>query len=97
MRSMIAVLGLIPLTGCMTTPPGQPGTGEPLMACNNAPLDQFVGQPASQELGGRMLSASGARMIRWVPKGGVVTMDFRGDRLTIGLDDANRVETARCG
>ena len=79
------------------TPSGQPGTGEPVLACNNKALQQFVGQPATQELGGRMLAASGARMIRWVPKGGLVTMDFRGDRLTIGLDEANRVETARCG
>ncbi|RIX31699.1 peptidase inhibitor I78 [Sphingomonas edaphi] len=97
MRSLMIALGMVPLSACMTTPSGHPGTGEPVMACNNEALEQFVGQPASQELGGRMLAASGARMIRWVPKGGVVTMDFRGDRLTIGLDDANRVETARCG
>lgn len=97
MRSLMIALSLVPLSGCMTTPSGQPGTGEPVMACDNESLGQFVGQAASQELGGRMLSASGARMIRWVPKGGVVTMDFRGDRLTIGLDEANRVETARCG
>ena len=97
MRAVLATLSLLPLSACMVTPSGQPGTGELAPSCRNEPLDQFVGQPASQELGGRMLAESGARVIRWVPKGGVVTMDFRGDRLTIGLDDANRVATARCG
>ena len=44
-----------------------------------------------------MLAATGARILRWVPKGGMVTMDFSPDRLTVQLDGANRVETARCG
>jgi hypothetical protein len=44
-----------------------------------------------------MMSASGARVLRWVPKGGIVTMDFSPNRLTVQLDDRNRVETARCG
>jgi hypothetical protein len=44
-----------------------------------------------------MLSASGARIIRWVPKGGVVTMDFSPERITVLLDGSNRVERASCG
>lgn len=97
MRSALAILCLMPMSACMVAPSGQPGTGDLIESCRNEPLGEFVGQTANQELGGRMLSASGARMIRWVPKGGVVTMDFRGDRLTVGLDEANRVETVRCG
>lgn len=61
------------------------------------PIDSFVGQPATQELGARMLASSHAKRLRWVPKGGVVTMDYQADRLTVGLDEANRVESARCG
>jgi hypothetical protein len=41
--------------------------------------------------------ASGAREVRWVPLGGVVTMDFRADRVTVQLDGANRVQSANCG
>ena len=67
-------------------------TSMPAGACRSEALAQFIGQPASQELGARMLAASGARIIRWVPKGGVVTMDFSPDRLTVQLDGANRVE-----
>ena len=44
-----------------------------------------------------MLRESGARALRWVPKGMMVTMDYRGDRLTVHLDAANRVERANCG
>ena len=65
--------------------------------CRNEALAQFVGQPASQELGARILASSGGRVIRWVPKGGVVTMDYREDRVTVQLDGANRVERASCG
>ncbi len=65
--------------------------------CRGEVLAQFIGQPASQNLGARMQAASGARIIRWVPKGGAVTMDFNPSRLTVELDHANRVETASCG
>lgn len=66
-------------------------------ACRSGPLSQFIGQPASQELGARMLAASGAKIIRWVPKGGMVTMDFSPNRLTVQLDGSDRVEHASCG
>lgn len=65
--------------------------------CRSETLGQFIGQAASQDLGARMLSASGARIIRWVPKGGMVTMDFSPNRLTVQLDASNRVESANCG
>ena len=60
-------------------------------------LNSFVGQPASAELGARMMAASRARKLRWVPHGGVVTMDFSPTRLTVRLDPQSRVESATCG
>ena len=60
-------------------------------------LNSFVGQPASAELGARMMAASRARTLRWVPYGGVVTMDYSPSRLTVRLDQQNRVESAACG
>jgi hypothetical protein len=44
-----------------------------------------------------MLAASGARQLRWVPHGGIITMEFSPNRLTVRLDQANRVESATCG
>ena len=96
MNLLIASAAALALAAC-TIAESDPVHGLPEGNCRSEPLAQFVGQPASQELGARMMSASGARVIRWVPKGGVVTMDFSPNRLTIQLDAANRVETANCG
>ena len=97
MRLAIAALGLIPLAACTIAQSDATAPGEPVGTCRNDNLSQFIGQPSSTELGARMLKASGARIIRWVPKGGVVTMDFNPSRLTVQLDGDSRVETANCG
>jgi hypothetical protein len=96
MRVAIAILCSLTLAACTIAEP-KPVDGVPIADCRNEPLGQFIGQSASQELGARLLAASGARTIRWVPKGGAVTMDFRADRLTVQLDGANRIESAQCG
>jgi hypothetical protein len=93
---MIIALGLLPLGAC-TIAQSKPVDATPAAACRNDALAQFVGQPATQALGARMLTASGARVIRWVPKDSMVTMEFRADRVTAYLDGSNRVERASCG
>jgi hypothetical protein len=95
MRILLA-LSLLPLSGCMIA---ESKTVEEMGAgdCRNGSLAQFTGQSASQDLGARMLAASGGRVIRWVPKGAAVTMDFRADRVTVYLDGSNQVERASCG
>ena len=60
-------------------------------------LDTFKGQVASTELGAQLMAAARARNLRWVPFGGVITMDFNPTRLTVRLDQQNRVESATCG
>ena len=97
MRPWIASFALLPMSACTvaqsdgTAPGSIPGT------CNPAALNQFTGQPASQDLGARILAASGARVIRWVPKGSVITMEFSAERATVLLDENNKVERASCG
>ena len=97
MRLALGFLGLLPLAACTVAQSDATAPGEPVGTCRSEPLAQFIGQPASEDLGARMLRASGARTIRWVPKGGMVTMDFSPSRLTVQLDEANRVERANCG
>lgn len=96
MHLLMASAAAFALTAC-TIAESDPIRGLPEGNCRSEPLAQFIGQPASQDLGAQMLSASGARNIRWVPKGGMVTMDFSPNRLTVQLEDKNRVETANCG
>ena len=96
---LILAIALLPLAACTVAESHQTGDGLPPLPaeCRSEVLAQFVGQLASQQLGDRMLAASGARTIRWVPKGGMVTMDFSPQRLTVQLDGSNRVERANCG
>ncbi len=98
MRQLIALVGL-PLAACTVATSDATSDSVPAASgtCRNEMLTQFTGKPASQELGARMLRASGARIVRWVPKGGVVTMDFSPERITVLLDGTNRVERASCG
>ncbi len=90
----IAALPLFLFAACATPPiAGQP----PGQVCLDAPLKQFVGRLATRELGHEIMLASKATTIRWVPLGGVITMDFSPVRATIQLDGANRVLAAKCG
>lgn len=95
----LATLAILPLAACTIATSNATADNPPPITdtCHNEALAQFTGQPASQELGARMLAASGARILRWVPKGGVVTMDFSPERITVLLDGSNRVERASCG
>ena len=43
------------------------------------------------------LAQSGAKEIRWIRPGGVVTMDYRVDRLNARLDKRGRVREFTCG
>jgi hypothetical protein len=98
MRQLVT-LALLPLAACTIATSDATADNPPPTAgvCHREALGQFIGQPASDDLGERMLRASGAKIIRWVPKGGVVTMDFSPHRLTVQLDGSNRVESANCG
>ena len=94
MRSLL-LLAPFALAACVTV--AAPSADRGRFVCNPANLDQFAGRAANQELGAEMLRASGARVIRWVAKGMMVTMDFSEERLTVWLTDDNRVERATCG
>ena len=78
------------LAGCATLPNGP-------VVCEDETLKDFVGFVATADVGRRMLIASDAASLRWVPPGSAVTMDFRADRLTVGYDADMKITSARCG
>ena len=99
MRKLLVLLPLA-FAGCAAQERQTVGLDQvaPGSTCTpSAALNSFVGQPASAELGARMMAAARARTLRWAPYGGVVTMDDRHDRLTVRLDQQGRVESAACG
>ena len=96
MRSL-APLAMLAMSACAATQPAGEVPGHQGGTCNGAGLAGFIGQPASQQLGADMLRVSGARTIRWVAHGMMVTMDFSPQRLTVQLTADGRVERANCG
>ena len=52
---------------------------------------------SAEEESGLDLSALEGKTVRVVPKGGMMTMDYREDRLTILLDEDERIERAYVG
>lgn len=97
-----ALLAIIPLAtlsvaACSTTADAVPARAGEGVMCTTDQVGQFVGQPATQNVAIRIQSATGARVFRWLPKGMMVTMEYRGDRVNAVLDEANQIESVRCG
>lgn len=90
-----ALVAMLALGACATSAP--PADAPPAGVCRSEGLAQFVGQPASQQLGADMQRVSGARTLQWVGHGMMVTMDFSPQRLRVFLTADNRVERANCG
>ena len=95
-RTTIAVLCCAAIAACATAQPIPVRGGEPGSTCDDSDIQQFVGRQASSDLAAEMQRVSGAAIVRWVPHGSVITMEFRSDRLTVYLDAGNRVERIAC-
>jgi hypothetical protein len=86
---------LLLLASCATTGPEAP---PPLTGtCNADAVRALVGRAASAELGAEAVRLSGARRLRWIRPGEMVTMEYSGERLNVNLDAAGNVERFNCG
>jgi hypothetical protein len=96
---MVAGALLMTMSGCATTPPAGAeevpvrGAG----SCDSSKGQGLIGRERSNDLGAEALRLTGARAVRWIPEGGIVTMDFRKDRVNLHLDARNRVTKVNCG
>jgi hypothetical protein len=91
----IMLLGSIALAACAANGEAD-SAGTPEKPCKAEPGQAFIGQKATAEVGQKLLKATGARTIRWVPPRTAVTMDFRPDRLTVGYDDDMVIDRVSC-
>lgn len=80
------------------------GTSRPALAtppvmegCDASDVKELIGRPHDEALSKRARDMTGATLVRVVRPGEAVTMDFREDRLTLELDEAGKVVSARCG
>lgn len=72
-----------------------PGLGDD--ACNAEPAQGLIGRNASEAVVKQAMTASGAKSVRVIPHDGMVTMDYRGDRLNIQLDERGNIVAITCG
>jgi hypothetical protein len=97
MKHLLSIIALFSV-GCTTiSEPQQPAPPQLAEPCSTDAVQNLVGKPGTPELAADAMKRVGARTVRWLRPGMPVTMDFRGDRLNIELDEQNRVVTLRCG
>ena len=60
-------------------------------------LDSFKGETASTDLAARIMMASRAHNLRWAPYGTEVRLNKGSNRVTVQLDQQNKVVSANCG
>ena len=66
-------------------------------ACNPDAARSLVGQAGTEAVAEQARAAAGAKAVRMLKPGQPATMDFRGDRLNVMLDDAGNVAELHCG
>ena len=104
MTLLLALGCALPLAACSQPPKSSAPTSEPMAAgadsasrCDAEKLTGLVGQTASEAVIGKAVKDSGARHARVLKPGMAMTMDFREDRLSIEVDEQNKIVRANCG
>lgn len=104
MTLLLALGCALPLAACSQPPKNTAPTSEPMAAgadsaarCDPEKLTGLAGQTASEAVIKKAVQDSGARHARVLKPGMAMTMDFREDRLSIEVDDQNRIVRANCG
>lgn len=96
--SPLAALALAGCAGMETPPPaGQAPAAPGERTCDAAPVEGYLGEKATAEIGSQILSQSGARTLRWGPPRSAWTMDYRPDRVNVRYDDDMVIEAITCG
>jgi hypothetical protein len=97
MKTPALLVALGALAACATTTPdGDPPVRDIEGSCRAEPGQRFVGTRATAEVGGQLMAATGAKILRWVPPHTAITMDFSPDRLTVSYNDAMVITSVSC-
>lgn len=100
MRNLVAFMPLA-VAACAAMPADEPPPvvhGQtPGYECRSEGLSSFVGREATSEVGREILARSGAKVLRWLTPGMIVTMEFRSDRVNVHVGSDNRIQRVNCG
>jgi hypothetical protein len=98
MRMLALIAAAAAASACTAAPAEEPVTQPtPAAACNAAPAQHLVGRARSAAVGAEAKRLTGATLLRWIPEGTMVTMDYREDRLNLDLDAHGKIIKVRCG
>jgi hypothetical protein len=99
-RTTLSLSAIIALAGCSA---GSTQQGPELVApapeqeCDASTAQEFLGEPATQELGAILMERTGALVLRWIPPNTGVTMDYRVERLNVSYGEDMIIEMISCG
>lgn len=86
---------LLSAAACAPMPPA--GGPPPGGVCNAEGARSAIGHAPTPDVVERARVDSGSAAVRVIRPGDVVTMDFRGDRLNLDVNDRGAITGARCG
>ena len=65
--------------------------------CGAKSVQSYIGSHATSKISNGMRISSGAKVIRFIRAGDIVTMEFSEERLTVHLDARDFITSAACG
>ena len=92
----VAVL-LLSVVACTAMPPADVPPPMADGACNADPASWAIGHAATADVVERARVDSHSNDVRVVEPGQAVTMDYRGDRLNIDVNERGAITGLRCG
>jgi hypothetical protein len=90
---LASLLAAGPATATASEMPSEQSTD----ACQTSQLATLLGQDATGAIILKARQLSGAKTVRVIEPGAMVTMDFRTDRLNVELGKNNKIIRFRCG
>ncbi|HEX5182966.1 MAG TPA: I78 family peptidase inhibitor [Allosphingosinicella sp.] len=94
------ILGLLAMTmavGVAAPPNSYPARGDTGHQCDAGKARALAGRTRSPAVEREARRLSGAGIVRWIPEGAMVTMDYRPDRIDLRLDGKGRIVKVDCG
>jgi Peptidase inhibitor I78 family len=93
-----SLLAALALGGCAAAPAAeQPSANAAPGSCDASKAQFAVGRDPGLAIQDQARERSGARTVRTLRPGQLVTMEYSGDRLNLELDASGKVVRVRCG
>ena len=96
MKRLPFALMPLALAACVTPPAEAPPSLPKAAGCDAAAVQRYVGRIADAAIVEAARREAGAAIARTLSPGQMVTMEYRGDRLNLHIDDQRRITRVAC-